>query len=323
VGRLVEPDRGAAALADGVLEQPRGLLGLAVREVPGPPAVPLGDLVGGAVRDELPLVQPDGAGVLGGVLTGNRSGFVSNASPTTVTDTIIRGSQGHIDYCVFEENAIGLVVAENSRVDTVGDDFRRNTRAIRTRTGGFFGEGGAKNIYNAGTANANRMADVEAYAGSGDSTELGRAQQYVRVAYDRVARPLTGTTAPTTLCAPYTIPARRLFGVGKQLRVHALGVFTATTAGSVLTVSFGGMEVNFTVPAAERDAPFELDVTLLEVSGGYRAIGRLGQGHAGTRHATASRGFNVNEAQPITLSAKPNSRTDALTVYRTDIYLMG
>lgn len=280
------------------------------------------------------------ARIAGGILSACRSGFVANdteatigygaastADGTQITDCTesgiywSRGSQGHVDYCLFEDNAIGFLVSENSRCDTVGCDFKRNTVAIRARTGGVFGEGGAANVFNTGTADAN-TTNVEYKAFSGDTAELGLAESWVRVDYDRTARSLSGTT-PTTLTTPYTIPANRLSGAGKSCRVHVVGVFTQATAGSTLTVNFGGMALTLAVPGAATNLTFEFDATLYEVSGGYRAIGRLSQGLSAHRYGTATAGFTKTSDQDISIAATLANAGDSMNIYRTDIWILG
>jgi len=274
------------------------------------------------------------ARVAGGIFDGCRSGFIANDTQCTVDGSIVRnstasgvywsrGSQGHVDNVAFEDNVIGLRVAENSRVDTVANNFKRNTYGIQTQTGGLFGEGGTPNIFNDGTADAQVQANIQRFAGSGDSIERETVTDYVRVGHDRTTRTLTGTTTQTTLSTVYTLPARRLAVAGSQMRVHVLGIFTATTAGSVLTVTIGGMSTNFTVPGATTNAAFEIDLTLLEVTGGWRAIGRLSQGLNQQRFATAASGFDPTVANAVVIKATPAASGDSLAVYRTDVYVLG
>lgn len=272
--------------------------------------------------------------VLGGILDACRSGYIANDTQSTISESIVknctesgvywsRGSQGHVDYVTFDSNAIGLRVAENSRVDTVGNNFKKNSYGIRTQTGGVFGEGGAPNIFNVGTADANIQADIQYNAGSGDSKELETSQQYVRVGHDRTTRTHTGTVTRTTLSTPYTIPPKRLAGTGKQCRVHVLGILNSVGASGTFTINFGTMAVNFALPAAATNDTFEIDVTLLEVAGGYRAIGRISQGVGSQRMVTVGSGFNNAIAQDVTVQATLAATGDTLNIYRTDVYLMG
>lgn len=273
------------------------------------------------------------ARINGGILDGCRSGYMSNTVQTTITDTIIRnsiengiaftrGSQGHADYCVLEDNAIGVLVSENSRVHTVGCNFSRNTYAIRAETGGVWVSAADTNVYNAGTADAQTQADHQAGAYSGSVTELGEATSYARVAFDRASRTITGTTTLTEFAAPYTVQAGRLRGAGKQLRVSVFGVITAT-AGTTIAVTVGGMSLTLPVPAVSTGLTFEVDATLCEVTGGYRMFGRIAQGLGGQRYGQVSSGFDPAANGVVKVLATPAATADTITVYRTDIYLMG
>lgn len=233
------------------------------------------------------------------------------------------GSQGHCDYVTFEDNGVAFLCAENSRSDTVGNSYKRNTVAKRAQTGGWFASGGAAENFNDGGADANGT-NLEYRAYSGDIAENSGegSGSWNRVAFDRTNRALSGTT-PTTLTTPFTIKANRLKGVGKSCRVHSFGGFTQATAGSILTVAFGGMSLVIAVPAAAANAAFELDVELVELAGGYRAFGKLAQGLNAVRYAQASAGFVNTSDQAISISATLANAGDSMNIYRTDVYLMG
>lgn len=231
-----------------------------------------------------------------------------------------RGSQGHMDYCILEDNAVGFNVSENSRCDIVGNNFKRNTVAIRATTGGLYGTI-VPTVFNDGTADANGT-NVENKAYSGDNIELSSSATWSRVAYDRTARTLSGTT-PTTLATPYTIPAHRMSGVGKSVRVVSYGVMTAITANSTMSVLFGGMTFTVTVAGAATNVSFELDVTLNEVAGGYRATGKLAQGVNQFRYSTATASFDKTIDQAISIGATLAGAGDSIAIYRTDVWLIG
>lgn len=233
------------------------------------------------------------------------------------------GSQGHNDWTSFSDCAVAFLCAENSRADTVGNDYKRNVVAKRAITGGLFASGGAAETFNDGTADAN-TTDFEYKAYSGDLSELDDqgSGSWQRVAFDRTTHALSGVT-PTTLATPYTIAAQRMAGIGKACRVHALGVFTQATAGSTMTVTFGGMSFTVTVPAAASNVAFEIDVTLYEIAGGYRAIGKLAQGLNAVRFGSATAGFDKTTSQAITIAATLANAGDSMNLYRTDVYLMG
>ena len=271
----------------------------------------------------------------GGILNACRSGFIANCTEATLgssgartqitnsTESGIywsRGSQGHVDYCDLNDNAIGLLVAENSRVDTVNINFKRNTFAIRTQTGGVFGEGGTANVYNSGTADANTTI-WDFKAGGGDSSQLRFSEQWVRFDYDRTTRTASGITAGN-FTSFYTLPAYRLQGVGKSLRVTVYGTITAT-AGSTVGVDIGGMSVPITVPSAVTGVTFVLTVTLHEVSGGYRAFAVLQTGLNLQRLGTVTAGFVNSVANNVSTSYSLTGAGDSINVYRQDLELIG
>ena len=231
-----------------------------------------------------------------------------------------RGSQGHIDYCKIEDNSYGIQIGESSRVDTVANNLKRNAIGIRCFSGGVFGEGGAPNVMNGGTADANTTAFAfSAY--SGNSDELLTSQSAHRVAYDRTTRTASGAVSDTFPVVE-TIPAYRMQGVGKSCRVAVFGIYTVS-AGSTLTVNFGGMALTLSVPAAATNEAFYLEAELLEVAGGYRAFGRLGDNLTAARTGTATAGFSNNVAQDVSVGYNLTGPGDSLSIYRTDVFVTG
>lgn len=279
------------------------------------------------------ILDANGIGAYGFISDSTRTSFGYNAA-STADGPIVKnalsagvywstGSQGHCDYVQFQDNAVGFLCAENSRCDTVGNNYKRNIVAKRAQTGGVMGSGGAAETFNDGTGDAN-TTNLEYKAFSGNSAEMSAqgSGSWMRVAFDRTARSLSGTT-PTTLTTPYTIDAKRMQGVGKSCKVHVFGVWTALTSGSTITVNFGGMALTLSVPGAATNVAFELEATLHEVAGGYRAFGRLTQGLTQVRHATATSGFNNAASQDISIAATLANAGDSMSIYRTDVYLIG
>jgi hypothetical protein len=276
------------------------------------------------------------ARVYGGILNACRAGFIANATACTFSgedgNPIIvsnstesgvywsRGSQGHVDYVKYEDNAVALLVAENSRVDTVKNEFDRNTIAIRTQTGGVFGEGGAVNIFGTGADINTTELDYKAF--SGDTSELRFSTNITRVDYDRTTYAHSGST-DTVISTPYAIPAYRLQGAGKGMKVEVYGSFIQATGGSILKILFGGMTLAITVSGAQSNTAFILRGELLEVSGGYRAFGILENGLTGQRLASASSGFDSTISQNISIGAHLSNAGDSLAMYRTDISITG
>lgn len=260
----------------------------------------------------------------GGIFTGCRSGFIANDTQATVTNTILRnctesgiywsrGSQGHIDFCTFEDNAVGLVVGESSRVDTVSNHFKRNSYGIRTHSGGVYGEGGDKNNYYIGTADANVQAAVQQFIGSGDTAVRGASYGWMRVGGSRANITHTGTTAATDLVTAYTVPAGMLT---QQTSVRFFGVITTGTGGS-LYVTFGGHTVTLPLPTVASATPYEAEVSLMDSQGGYRSVGRILAGTT-SRVVTGTGTLTLTAAVPIKVGATLAATSDVLSVFRVD-----
>lgn len=267
------------------------------------------------------------ARVNGGIFDGCRSGFIANDTQATVTNTIVRnstesgiywsrGSQGHIDYATLESNAIGLFVGESSRVDTVGNIFKRNRYGIRTSNGGVYGEGGAKNQYNIGTADAQIQSAVQHFIGSGDSSVRGSAYGWMRVGGTRSGLSHTGSATAKTLATPHTIAAGMLT---QQTMIRVYGVITAATAGTTLWVKFGGNTITFVVPAVTATTPFELEATLSDVSGGHQSYGHLIVGALSSAVARGSGAVGSPNALPVQFGATLVDAADNVVVYRSDV----
>ena len=235
-----------------------------------------------------------------------------------------RGTNGHVDYTTIDTNVIGLNVTENSRVDGVGDNFKKNDYGVRTQTGGWFGDNPSTPCnFNIGTANENIFTPLDYKTSSGNELE-NEATSHVRVAYDRTFHTLTGTIASTLLATPYTIPAGRLIGVGKACRVTVFGTFTSVTAGTTLSILHGGNTLTMAVPAGSASAvTFIFMAELMEVSGGYRTFGTLSQGLNGQRMGNASGGFNDEIANNVEVYVALANVADTINIYRTDIEIIG
>lgn len=267
-----------------------------------------------------------------GVLTDGAKWTVGYGSTSLAMGTVIqsctesgiywcRNTDGHTDYVSLLDNAVGLYVDSNSRTDSVGCDFRRNTVAVRTANNGLFGN----NPYtpcnlNIGTADANGTT-FQYHAHSGETLEGATNDSEIRFACDRTFRTVSGIVSGTfpSIC---TIPASRLQGAGKSLRMVIYGTYTVT-AGSTITVNLGGMTLALVVPAAATNAPFTVEVSLHDIQGGYRAWGKLAHNLSSPRLANASSGFSANADQAISIAYSLAGSGDSLNIYRTDVYLIG
>jgi hypothetical protein len=266
--------------------------------------------------------------VTGGVVNACRSGVIFNATNGTVSAVDVtnctqsgiywsRGSQGHIDYCTLTSNAIGVVFGENSRCDTVDNTFTTNQYGIRTNSGGVFGEGGVANTF---VGSVVQNIDYKAF--SGDTGELNSSETEVRVASDRTTRAHSGAVA-TDIATVHTIPAHRLSGANKTCRVVVTGIFNSTTAGSSLSIKFGGMTLALTVVGAGSNAAFTFEANLYDVAGGYRSFGNLSQSLLAPRKGTATAGFDKTIDQDVIVAATLAGAGDSMTIYRTDVFITG
>ena len=282
--------------------------------------------------------------VQGGILDGNSTGaygFISDSTRSSFgygasglsTGPVVQnclsagvywstGSQGHCDWTNFLDNSTGFYIAENSRADTVGDDFKRNATGIRAITGGFWSSGGADVTFGTG-ADAN-TTDIEAKAYSGAISELDdqASGSWQRVAVDRTGRSASGVTSGD-FPVIYTIAANRLRGVHKACKVEASGVYIMNAASS-LTLKLGGFAVNMVVPAAAAGSTmFTLSAEMQEVQGGYRIFVKLEQSMGGSRMTMAAGGFTNTADQDINIAYNLTNAGDALNIYRTNVYLIG
>lgn len=233
-------------------------------------------------------------------------------------------SMGHLDWSDLTDNPTQLIMEGNSRVHVMGCNFVRGTIHIDAANGCTYYNDpavGFTNNFNIGTADTATQATFVNGATSGETVEGGSAQSERRVAFDRIARTASGTT-PAVLATPYTIPADRMRGVGKTCKVVVSGIYTVT-AGSTFTVKFGGMTLTLTVPAAATAAPFTFEAILYEAQGGYRAFGNLEHNLSAGRKGSATAGFVNNASQAISVETTMAGGGDTVTIYRTDVFLIG
>lgn len=274
--------------------------------------------------------------VNGGILSNCRNGFIAVETHATLNGGIIikncteagaiwsRSSHGHADNLVIEDNPVGMLVTENSNVDANANNFKRNTYAMKTQVGGYIATGAAHN-FNDGNADKQTGGNFLRMADSGDFQELRWSDRYARVAYDRSTRTVTGTTTQTVASTPYTMPANRISNYANRLMVEVYGTFGPLSPASVFTVAVGGMDVNFTIPAgATLSGAFKAEVTLLEINGGHWAHGVLSPAGVAPIVSQASQtGFNKALAQAVTIKATPALTSNKVTIYGTDVSIMG
>ncbi|UOX39456.1 putative pectate lyase superfamily protein [Aeromonas phage ZPAH34] len=233
----------------------------------------------------------------------------------------VRESDGHADYLIFENNAIGLMIGANSRVDAVSCDFRKNNIAVRTAVGGLFGDNPySKCNFNTGTALANNI-DVDYQAYSGNIDELSNSYTEVRVGSVRVPLPVSGTQTVNSLI--YTFTAGRLKGYHKNVRVKLMGSIATITAGSAIKINLGNISVNAVVPAAGTNVSFILDVEFYEVQGGWRAYGTLLQGFNTPRVVGGAGVLSVDNVVETSIDITLAGAGDGITIIKSEVFVTG
>lgn len=274
------------------------------------------------------------ARVTGGILERSRFGFNANMVQTTLKGVTLRnntqagaawtrGAQGHLDDCIVDDNAIGLLVSENSRVDTVNNDFRRNTYGIKTVSGGYYAEGGVPNRYYIGTSDKNKIAAVISGAYSGNSIYQENSASSTRVAYDRTTLKHVGTNSRTVLKTLPAIPVEYVAGAGKEIRVEIFGTVTSVNSGSDIRVRIGSITTPLAFTPTTVAETFMVEMSLLEVQGGHRVFGTLTQGTTASRVGNAGGVLDVTTDQEITIDTLLTDTSNVMTIYRVNTYLVG
>lgn len=274
------------------------------------------------------------ARVTGGILERSRFGFNANMVQTTLKGVTLRnntqagaawtrGSQGHLDDCIVDDNAIGLLVSENSRVDTVNNDFRRNTYGIKTVSGGYYAEGGVPNRYYIGTSDKNKIAAVISGAYSGNSIYQENSASSTRVSYDRTTLKHVGTNARTVLKTLPAVPVEYVAGAGKEIRVEIFGTITSANSGSDIRVRIGSITTPLAFTPTTVAETFTVEMSLLEVQGGHRVFGTLTQGTTASRVGNAGGVLDVTTDQEITIDTLLTDTSNVMTIYRVNTYLVG
>lgn len=233
-------------------------------------------------------------------------------------------SMGHIDWCDLTDNPTQITLEGNSRAHIMGCAFTRGAIHVQSDNGATYYNDqavGFTNNFNIGGADGATQATFVNGADAGESNEGGTSQSIRRVAYDRTFRTVSGVASgafPTI----YTMPAARLQGVGKSLRVKVYGVYTMT-AGNTLTVNIGGMALTLAVPAAATAETFSYEVVLHEVQGGYRSFGELKDSLSAGRMGNTGTGFVNTVANAVSIGYNLTGAGDSLNIYRTDVEIIG
>lgn len=260
-----------------------------------------------------------------GTTTTNRP-LIKNSTETGIYWS--RGTQGHIDYCDVQDNAVGVDIAESSRCDAVDIDFKRNVVAARAITGGMFGNNpSAPCRFNTGTADANGV-NIKTYAASLDYTGLYEwAKSEYRIVNDRTPGTHTGVTGDTFFRTLATI-AEGFFRDGDQkIRIKAYGIATSATTAPQLKLAIAGVSIMaLAFPAnAIAGLAFEYEVELFSNgAGNHRVTQKINLSGSAPRMGSQSLTFNfVSGAQLIDLRCNLAATGDSLAFNRIEVFAMG
>lgn len=298
--------------------------------------------------------------VQGGHLNDCREGVTLNASQGTVgygssalSDGCLlsnntekgaywsRGAQGHVDYCIFESNVIGLLGGQNSRVHDVNCEFKNNTTAVMMRSGAIWANDSG-NSFNIGTSDANTtVVDIGAFCGDADelldvsgSGFSVDARSEILIARDLTDNSHTGDTSRTVLATPWTIPAGYFTASGstsnipKKLRIKLTGTRTGTSGTVSVGVDFGGSAAFTLAMVGTAATSFTAEIEIWS-NGDSAQIsrGELRQGTAGTESVrrTPRTGTSISMTSDVALQiiGLLTNAADTITVETIEIFLTG
>ncbi len=246
-----------------------------------------------------------------------------------------RGTEGHVDYCEFNDCKIGVDVMHNSRVHLMGNNFKRSTTAaVRNRTTGYFyNDLATPNNFNNGTADKNAINFLN-YAGSGESDEdLFLSQSSRRRAFNKNSSTLTGTTALTAMStllsgvANSRIPAYWFEDNTKRILVRVTGQFTTAAALSSIGVTLGATEIDRITlvapgPAANSIFFYECEIEAVGPNAQFKKS-RLWVDGMYSRLQQNSPTVPTNVDLAVVVNGKLAASGDSMSVFWSEVWLVG
>jgi hypothetical protein len=283
------------------------------------------------------------ARIEGGILNANGIGFAAYNSRATIgynanvssnrpiiTNNTVNGiywygiSNGHVDYCNIEDNAIGVLLDYNSRIHGVQNNYKRNAYHIRVETGSQYLND--SDIYNDGTPDAATQISLDKRAYSGESVEQRQSYSEMRVQSDRNVYTHTGSTAKTTIATPYTVPAYRLRFVASKLRVKVYGFFNSVSAGTAVGLDLGATQATLltvtAVPGASAGFIAEYEILPASVNS-QRCVASLITSNQSPRLANSGITADNSSSLDVKITAQLGNTADLLTINRIEVFLMG
>jgi hypothetical protein len=169
----------------------------------------------------------------------------STANGTFIKNTTLAGiyAKSHVhvvsNFCLYEDNSLAVLGYHNSRFDTKGDDFKRNTRVYRLQ-GSYVSENiTPASTYNYGTADANLIVfELDQYSALDLYHASGRGG--LDVCHQRQSTTITGTVGDTLARKLTTVDAYQLTTPSRYIEIQ---FFVGGTGAGTKTVTlyFGGV----------------------------------------------------------------------------------
>lgn len=261
------------------------------------------------------------------LVAGSARTLVKNSTEQGVSWT--NGTQGHVDYTDFQDNALALHIEGGSRCDAVLSDFKRNAVAVDCFPGGFFGNNPAGACtFNVGTADANTV-DIRAYSGGGDYNGLlNNSTSEAEVDRYRGNMVITGDTADHVIYTSSAIPSGFFKDSKQHLRMVVYGVVTCAAVPPTLKTSIAGVSLaNMVMPAnVIAGQGFKLEIEAYSNgTGNHYVFQRLLAGSATVdRISSGSYTFSFTDAvKNIVFSGALQAAGDNLTINRISILAAG
>jgi hypothetical protein len=284
----------------------------------------------------------------GGIYSTCRSGVITNATKTTVgynatnlatgtqftgcTQNSVywsRGSQGHVDYCLFVNAPYHVQIESASRVHLLGNDFRTaTTAAVSTNTdGSYYNDVSVVNVFNDGTGDANAKR-YDHFAFTGEQQQIQQiSRSFCRLFTDTTTRTLT-SAAKAQLGADITAIAGLLSyftSEGTAIRVVVKGDCPAA-AFSIGVNFFSNPTTTVMDYSASTGTPGAVSFTYTcdihpSSASTQRSYGTLSTSNLGTREQNTGNSANMDLAQTVRIMGQSTSGT--ITVRRVEIWVLG
>ncbi|NRP70618.1 hypothetical protein ILFOPFJJ_01499 [Ensifer psoraleae] len=185
--------------------------------------------------------------------------FIRNC--TTAGLQVQEGSTGHSDFVTYEDNAVGVDVLINSRVNLNGSNFKRNTVAVRAASANVFPSGV---VWNTGTADANteNLRIVDSGSIAGQNANNWRTIERSTTTFTTAASTAVQTAFTATLDAGlYTSVPSSIYR-GKAIRFRCAGTITGTAGTKSFQMRIGGTLLTGAALEADANGGFDVEGTV-------------------------------------------------------------